>query len=237
MAVPASGVLSLIKIRREISNNNYNASNAYSNVSLNTMSTGGNGTINTLNATADRPNGSQPHNMSEFYNYDHDKEPVGGGNRQQSNLQFIPNEEYRSTPCGGRGEITTWYHSGEGLLATLGDRVFADAFGNEIMPNGGYLFEATYYIVEEGRVQQFGSCGKSERRLKYNIEFIGDSPMGIPMYHFNYKDESHGKGRFVGTMVDDLERLGFSNTLLTAADGSIFVNYSQIDVPFHNVTI
>ncbi len=61
--------------------------------------------------------------------------------------------------------------------------------------------------------------------------------MGIPMYHFNYKDESHGKGRFVGTMVDDLERLGFSNTLLTAADGSIFVNYSQIDVPFHNVTI
>ena len=30
------------------------------------------GTINTGNATADRPNGTAPHTMSEFYNYDHD---------------------------------------------------------------------------------------------------------------------------------------------------------------------
>ena len=61
--------------------------------------------------------------------------------------------------------------------------------------------------------------------------------MGIPMYHFNYKDESHGKGRFVGTMVDDLERLGKTNCLYMGCDGSVFVDYSMIDVPFHNVII
>ena len=75
----------------------------------------------------------------------------------------------------------------------------------------------------------------SERRLKYNIEYIGDSPMGIPMYHFNYKDESHGKGRFVGTMVDDLERLGFEAALIRT-DGITLVDYSKIDVPFKSVT-
>ena len=59
--------------------------------------------------------------------------------------------------------------------------------------------------------------------------------MGIPMYHFNYKDESHGKGRFIGTMVDDLQRLGFEDVLINT-DGGIFVDYSKIDVPFHNIT-
>lgn len=75
---------------------------------------------------------------------------------------------------------------------------------------------------------------KSERRLKYNIEYIADSPMGIPMYYFNYINEAHGKGKFIGTMVDDLERLGFSDVLSTV-DGNIFVNYSKIDVPFAQI--
>jgi hypothetical protein len=79
MAVPSSGILSLLGIRRELGNNNYNSSTNYTNISLNSMSTGGNGSINTANASGDRPNGSQPHNMSEFYAYDHDKSASGGG--------------------------------------------------------------------------------------------------------------------------------------------------------------
>jgi len=76
---------------------------------------------------------------------------------------------------------------------------------------------------------------KSERHLKYNIELVGESAMGIPMYHFNYKDEAHGKGRFIGTMVDDLERLGFHEALTHTEDG-ILVDYNKIDVPFHTIT-
>ena len=91
--------------------------------------------------------------------------------------------------------------------------------------------------VDDGSVtDETFSCGRSERRLKYNIEFIGDSPMGIPMYHFNYKDESHGKGRFIGTMVDDLQRLGFEDVLINTNDG-IFVNYDKIDVPFQPINV
>jgi hypothetical protein len=77
--------------------------------------------------------------------------------------------------------------------------------------------------------------GKSERRLKYDIELVGESAMGIPIYHFNYKDEANGKGRFIGTMVDDLERLGFEDVLIHTKDG-ILVDYNKIDVPFHIIT-
>ena len=73
MAVPSSGILSLRSIRNELYNNNYNASNTFSNVSLATMSTGGNATINTANSSSDRPNSLAPHSMSEFYSYNHDE--------------------------------------------------------------------------------------------------------------------------------------------------------------------
>lgn len=76
MAVPASGAISLAKIRDEIENNNYNHSlygYTSSSTSLGDISDGSIDTINTNNASADRPDGSAPHAMSEFYNYDHDK--------------------------------------------------------------------------------------------------------------------------------------------------------------------
>ena len=71
MAVPSSGVLSLAGIRAELTTNTYNASATVS-TSLQEASTGSYGTINTANASADRPNGSVPHSMAEFYAYDHD---------------------------------------------------------------------------------------------------------------------------------------------------------------------
>lgn len=78
MAVPGTlANLSLRGIRQELYNNNYNGSNAFTNVSLRNMSTGLNGTINTNNSILSRPNGYAPHYMSEFLNYDHDKAPAG----------------------------------------------------------------------------------------------------------------------------------------------------------------
>ena len=72
MAVPSSGELSLLGIRREVIENNYNASRTFTNISLEDLSDGTNATINTGNDAANRPDGSAPHQMSEFYSYDHD---------------------------------------------------------------------------------------------------------------------------------------------------------------------
>ena len=72
MAVPSSGQLSLLAIKNEIDESDYTAGVSYSNVSLKNLSDGTDDTINTDNDAADRPDGSAPHAMSEFYSYDHD---------------------------------------------------------------------------------------------------------------------------------------------------------------------
>ena len=71
MAVPCSGALSLASIRGELQNNSYSAYTS-ATTCLEEASEGTYGTINTDNDAADRPNGSDPHCMSEFYAYDHD---------------------------------------------------------------------------------------------------------------------------------------------------------------------
>ena len=48
--------------------------------------------------------------------------------------------------------------------------------------------------------QLFGS----DIKLKENIEEVGKSQTGIPIYHFEYKDKKHGEGRFEGVMAQDL---------------------------------
>jgi hypothetical protein len=73
MAVPASGELSLNKLYNELDDNNYAGTTVNSGVTLKDLSDGSVETINTANASADRPDGSAPHAMTEFYAYDHDK--------------------------------------------------------------------------------------------------------------------------------------------------------------------
>lgn len=120
MAVPASGALSLRGIMREIKTNNYNSSNSYFGISLYSMSTGGQGTINTANATSDRPNGSAPHNMSEFYSYDHDKVSV---------TSFQANGSPNNSQVCGNSPNTTFYHDGNSAAPTTGDIIYTNSAG------------------------------------------------------------------------------------------------------------
>jgi hypothetical protein len=76
MACPSSGAISLNSIYNELDDNDYSGGTTNSNVSLKDCSTGLVDIINENNSAANRPNGSTPHYMSEFYSYDHD---AGGG--------------------------------------------------------------------------------------------------------------------------------------------------------------
>ena len=67
MTLPASGQISLNDINVETGRTGTTA-----NTSLKNMSDGTTITINTANASANRPDGSAPHAMTEFYSYDHD---------------------------------------------------------------------------------------------------------------------------------------------------------------------
>jgi len=77
MAVPSSGPISLYAIANEVDGGDYDEAAFQGAVSLTDFSTGaGDATaINQSNASANRPNGSVPHAMSEFYSYDQDFNP------------------------------------------------------------------------------------------------------------------------------------------------------------------
>jgi hypothetical protein len=78
MAVPSSGQLSLTSIFAEVNESDYYVNADGEIPSLTNISTGGSppgNAINTANLSANRPDGSTPHAMSEFYSYDHDFSP------------------------------------------------------------------------------------------------------------------------------------------------------------------
>ena len=122
MAVPSSGVLSLAGIRAELATNTYNAS-ATTTSSLEDLSDGTVATINTGNASGDRPDGNTPHAMSEFYAYDHDLSSfndnisfdLDGANDYLEGAGNLANAISVST-----GSISTWIkidsHSANGLI-------------------------------------------------------------------------------------------------------------------------
>ena len=59
-------------VKNEIDNDDYTEEDNYSNISLEDLSDGTAGIINTSNASEDRPDGVAPHGLGEFANYDHD---------------------------------------------------------------------------------------------------------------------------------------------------------------------
>ena len=69
--------------------------------------------------------------------------------------------------------------------------------------------------------------GGSDRRLKEDISLIGQSPSGINIYKFRYKDS---EGYYQGVMADEV----FEASILRA-DGYYSVDYSKLDVEFKEV--
>ena len=281
MAVPSSGELSLLGIRREVSGNNYNSSTNYTDISLANLSDGTVATINTGNDAADRPNGSAPHNMSEFYNYDHDlsagtsfssmytffsisttalNQTVfsgtktfvinnGSGNVTITIGSVAPNTGTLSVAASGLGDpgesgtgnqgtgyitegstltLTTSAMNGMSLpqtvtlkfkyvghsSATSADQRTVSITNNGVTASGGNVNVAT-------------NAPKSDFRVKTNLNKIGHSSMGIPIYLFNYKDDL--STQYKGVVAQDLISMGITEPI-GMRDGHYTVDYSKIDV-------
>jgi hypothetical protein len=86
MALPASGQISINDINVE-----FGRSGTTANSSLEDLSDGTVATINTVNDSADRPDGSAPHAMSEFYSYDHDAAAANAsfGTWSDTTIRFV----------------------------------------------------------------------------------------------------------------------------------------------------
>ena len=81
-----------------------------------------------------------------------------------------------------------------------------------------------------GALQGAGSAYASDRKLKKNINKIGESPNGLNIYSFEYKDSKYGKGLFQGVMSDEVPQKAVSTK-----DGYDMVDYSMLDVEFKQI--
>ena len=67
----------------------------------------------------------------------------------------------------------------------------------------------------------------SDRKLKKNINKIGESLSGLNIYSFEYKDSKFGAGKFQGVMSDEVPTYAVINN-----GEHDMVDYSMIDVDF-----
>ena len=79
-----------------------------------------------------------------------------------------------------------------------------------------------------------GGIGGSDIRLKENINKIKYSDSGIPIYTFKYKGDSR---TWIGTMAQDLIKLGMEFAVIKGNDGYYKVNYNLIDVDMKEIKL
>lgn len=156
MAVPSSGAISLLGIKRELSNDNYSASNTHSNISLKDCSDGTVDNINQNNDSSDRPDGSAPHSMSEFYAYDHDYVAV-------TSFTGGVSTEGAGIACAIEEFEETIYHNGSGTFPGLNDIVYSDAGTTTLNSSTIAFFNASEAKVfvntsSSGVVNNTGNC-------------------------------------------------------------------------------
>ncbi|MBC8398280.1 MAG: hypothetical protein H8E16_14420 [Flavobacteriales bacterium] len=75
-----------------------------------------------------------------------------------------------------------------------------------------------------------GSWDISDRKLKKNIIKTGESPSGLNIYSFEFKDSKYGEGLFQGVMSDEIPQEAVSNI-----NGYDRVNYNMLDVEFKQI--
>ena len=94
-------------------------------------------------------------------------------------------------------------------------------------------WEAVGQVVGAGMEGAKTGVAISDRDLKKNIKKVGNSPSGIPIYTFKFKNpDKYGHGKYKGTMSDKVpKRAKFEEGKYD------MVNYSKIDIDFEKIGV
>jgi hypothetical protein len=92
----------------------------------------------------------------------------------------------------------------------------------------GQQFSSSMGLVGGG-IQAYGAS-QSDRRLKKNIKKIGESPSGLNIYSFEYKNPKYGEGKFQGVMSDEIPQ----DSVINSGEYDM-VNYDMLDVEFKQI--
>tara|TARA_X000001382_G_scaffold67507_1_gene46901 strand:- start:254 stop:1093 length:840 start_codon:yes stop_codon:yes gene_type:complete len=105
------------------------------------------------------------------------------------------------------------------------------AYGNQMsaMAAAGQMQSARY----GANMQLAGSFvnAASDIRLKKNINKIGQSPSGLNIYSFEYKDSKYGRGLFQGVISNEIPQ----EAVVQMDNGYDAVDYSMLDVDFKQI--
>ena len=124
----------------------------------------------------------------------------------------------------------------EDRLDRLGQRLSSgSAYGTGMQPGAPQGDSATAGgLGILALIAELGSAYISDIRLKENIERIGETPSGIPIYTFDYKDGFGPEGRWEGVMAQDLIEHA-SHAVAEMPNGYLGVYYAQIDADLRKV--
>ena len=104
------------------------------------------------------------------------------------------------------------------------------AYGNQMAGFGMQAGMANANLAATTSMYTGGMNALSDRKLKKNINKIGESPSGLSIYSFKYKDTKHGEGLFQGVMSDEVPQKAVGTR-----DGYDTVDYSMLDVEFKQI--
>ena len=180
MAVPASGELSLNSIYNELDDDNYSGGTINSNISLKELSDGTVDIINTAYGIgSNRPDGSVPYGMSEFYSYNHDE------------TYYFTFSNFTKRNGARRTNYSAW-DTGEYIL--------------HLKPNGANVGSpglaqrctTTYRVVTSGSDFVRAQCLVDIRAAGHPSSFINGAAGSASKYTFSNQEDTGGSGGTAG---------------------------------------
>tara|TARA_B100000497_G_scaffold126421_1_gene165263 strand:- start:27 stop:476 length:450 start_codon:yes stop_codon:yes gene_type:complete len=149
MALASSGTIKFSEINTELGR-----TSTSSNTSLTSLNTGAHVSINS-NSTS-KPNSSTPHQMSEWYSYNH-----SAGGATYTSITFYYSSDSPASACESGDTVTVYYDNSEEVDVDL--QLYADSSGAETAAAGyyKYVFDSTGWTVsEDGEITESFSCGR-----------------------------------------------------------------------------
>jgi hypothetical protein len=104
------------------------------------------------------------------------------------------------------------------------------AYGNQMSAFGASANMIGSQMQMVGSIVGGGLSAVSDRKLKKNINKIGESPSGLNIYSFEFKNSKYGEGLFQGVMSDEVPQ-----EVVGTRDGYDTVDYSMLDVEFKQI--
>ena len=86
------------------------------------------------------------------------------------------------------------------------------------------------YEMSDWYAYDHDAAGKSDIRLKTNIQLLGHSDSNIPIYSFKFKNDLNTV--YKGVMAQDLLEMNLNDSVTMGDDGFYSVKYDNIDVDF-----